>query len=355
MPKFKIKKPKVKKLEGNFFEQGSPSIMADMRDSIAKIIGRDPYMNDSDIMETEVRHWFGSGSTHLDMAMGGGYPAGRLIEIVGEDRRGKTAMTLIAIAKCQKQGGQCFYIDTEGTLDKTFATMLGVDLNHNFMHIVPDHLEQVIACINTIRENLVEKCEDPLALIVFDTVAGIDTLDESEYFFDGKKERNPPAMATCARKLHRAFRSGLVRSLCRKGRIGLIFVNQLHESPTKGLVSYGGRGIKFQASVRIRLDQADYLVDSDNNKVGLIIEADVLKNKVSPPFKKALITFFHDRGVDDMLSTVLFLESKGRLGVGKTGWVVWKDKTYRRSGLSEVFRTEQGEFIDAINIVKEYY
>ena len=56
MPKFKMKKPKVKKLEGNFFEQGDPGIMADMRDSIAKIIGRDPYMNDSDIMETEVRH-----------------------------------------------------------------------------------------------------------------------------------------------------------------------------------------------------------------------------------------------------------------------------------------------------------
>jgi len=354
---FKSKKPKIKKpVDGNFFEQGDPDMLADLRGSLTKILGRDPYMSEGDPIETEVRYWFHSGSTLFDMAMGGGYPAGRLVEIVGEDRRGKTAMSLTAIANCQRMGGHGFYIDSEGTFDKAFATMLGVDISRNFTHILPDHLEQVIACINAIREELTAKCEDPLALIVFDTVAGIDTLDEAEYYFDGKREKNPPAMATAARKLHRAFRSGLVRQLCLKGRIGLIFVNQLHESPTKGLVSYGGRGIKFQASVRVRLDQADYLVDSDNNKIGLIIEADVIKNKVYPPFKKALITFFHTKGVDDELSVVMFLESMGRLGGFKTsGWVTWKDKNYRRSGLAEVFRTERQEFAEAVAIAKEYY
>ena len=352
----KSKKPQIKKMEEGFFEQANPQVFSAIKESVSKIMGKDPYTSEEEVIETDVRYWFKSGSTLLDLAMGGGYPGGRLVEVVGEDRRGKTALSLVAIAECQKQGGQGFYIDTEGTFDSAFARMLGVDLSKNFMHILPDHLEQVITCINTIREELTAKCEDPLALIVFDTVAGIDTLDESEYFYDGKKERNPPAMATAARKLHRAFRSGLVRSMCRKGRIGLIFVNQLHESPTKGLVSYGGRGIKFQASVRVRLDQADYLIDSDNNKIGLIIEADVIKNKVAAPFKKALITFFHDRGVDDELSVVMFLESKGRLGSYKTGgWVMWKDKTYRRSGLAEVFKTDVKEFEEAVVIAKEYY
>ena len=46
-----------------------------------------------------------SGSLTLDMALGGGYPRGRVVEIFGPESSGKTTLALHAIAEVQKTGG----------------------------------------------------------------------------------------------------------------------------------------------------------------------------------------------------------------------------------------------------------
>lgn len=48
---------------------------------------------------------FPSGSVTLDMAMGGGYPKGRVIEIYGPESSGKTTLALHAVAEMQRAGG----------------------------------------------------------------------------------------------------------------------------------------------------------------------------------------------------------------------------------------------------------
>jgi recombination protein RecA len=48
---------------------------------------------------------FPSGSLTLDVALGGGYPKGRVIEIYGPESSGKTTLALHAVAEIQKAGG----------------------------------------------------------------------------------------------------------------------------------------------------------------------------------------------------------------------------------------------------------
>ena len=62
-----------------------------------------------------------SGSLSLDLALGGGYPKGRIIEIYGPESSGKTTLTLHAIAEIQKQGGTAAFVDAEHALDPSYA------------------------------------------------------------------------------------------------------------------------------------------------------------------------------------------------------------------------------------------
>jgi recombination protein RecA len=47
-----------------------------------------------------------SGSLTLDMALGNGYPKGRVVEIYGPESSGKTTLALHAVAEVQKKGGR---------------------------------------------------------------------------------------------------------------------------------------------------------------------------------------------------------------------------------------------------------
>ena len=66
-----------------------------------------------------------SGALSLDLALGGGYPKGRIIEIYGPESSGKTTLTLHAIAEIQRQGGTAAFIDAEHALDPAYAEETG--------------------------------------------------------------------------------------------------------------------------------------------------------------------------------------------------------------------------------------
>ena len=81
-----------------------------------------------------------SGSLSLDLALGGGWPKGRIIEIYGPESSGKTTLALHAIAEMQKQGGQAAFIDAEHALDPAYAKKIGVD-TANLLISQPDNGE----------------------------------------------------------------------------------------------------------------------------------------------------------------------------------------------------------------------
>ncbi|MEL7227598.1 MAG: ATPase domain-containing protein, partial [Cyanobacteria bacterium J06576_12] len=97
-----------------------------------------------------------TGALTLDMALGGGLPKGRVIEIYGPESSGKTTLALHAIAEIQRQGGVAAFIDAEHALDPYYAENLGVDVE-NLLISQPDTGEMGLeVCDQLVRSSAVD-------------------------------------------------------------------------------------------------------------------------------------------------------------------------------------------------------
>ncbi|KAM1827024.1 hypothetical protein ACFX13_026309 [Malus domestica] len=84
---------------------------------------------------------FPSGCLTLDLALGGGLPTGRIVEIFGPESSGKTTLALHAIA--EKLGGNAMLVDAEHAFDPAYSKALGVDVE-NLIVCQPDHGEMAL-------------------------------------------------------------------------------------------------------------------------------------------------------------------------------------------------------------------
>ena len=280
-----------------------------------------------------------TGALTLDLALGGGYPKGRVVEVYGPESSGKTTLTLHAIAEVQRNGGVAAFVDAEHALDPVYAASLGVDVE-NLLVSQPDTGEMALEIVDQlVRSAAVD-------IVVVDSVAALTPRAEIE------GEMGDLAVGSQARLMSQAMRK--ITGNIGKSGCTVIFLNQLR---LKIGVTYGnpetttgGNALKFYASVRLDIRRIQTL-KRGTEEYGIRAKVKVAKNKVAPPFRIAEFDILFCRGIST-LGCVLDLAEETGVVTRKGAWYSYEGDNIGQGRDNTIGWLEQNpEAKDAIEVL----
>jgi recombination protein RecA len=257
-----------------------------------------------------------TGSLSLDIALGGGVPRGRIVEIYGPESSGKTTLSLHIIAEAQKMGGQAAFIDAEHAMDPIYAGKIGVDLD-NLLVSQPDSGEQALEIVETlVRSNALD-------IIVVDSVAALTPRAEIE------GDMGDAHMGLQARLMSQALRK--LTAAISKSKTTVIFINQIRMKI--GVMfgnpetTPGGNALKFYSSVRMEIrsiGKVENGIGEQKEIQGNRVRVKVVKNKIAPPFKIAEFDVMYKKGIS-FIGDLLDLSSKYEITRKSGAFFSYKD------------------------------
>jgi len=250
-----------------------------------------------------------SGCTMLDCVLGGGWPLGRVVNIVGDKSTGKTLLAMEAIANIylEYDGAAVWYNEAEAAFDSDYAEALGIPFGKVHMTEGCSTIEELFDDIDSI----VKKERKVPGLYIVDSLDALSDKAEMERGIDEASYGGAKA-----KKLSEFFRR--ITKDIKSSNICLIIISQVRdnigamfgEKHTRS----GGKALDFYASQVLWLAHTGILkrtVNKVERPVGVKIKAKCKKNKVGLPFRECEFEITFGYGVEDEKASLEFLKSIG--------------------------------------------
>ena len=270
-----------------------------------------------------------SGSTLLDLVLGGGWAQGRVINLVGDKSAGKTLLAIEGMINFAQKTDvrRIHYEEAESAFDEDYARMLGMPdgiSRGSDVRTVEDLERSVLAWLDKLAG-------DAPALYVLDSLDALS--DEAEL---GRDIGEGSFGGAKAKKLSELFRKHI--ALFEKKNCTFLVISQLRDNI--GVMfgekhkRSGGRALDFYSSQIVWLSELrklDRTISKVKRVYGVEIKARTKKNKVGPPFREADMSILFNYGVDDEESMLAWLVKHGALATEES------DKEIRK-GIDDVRR-----------------
>lgn len=262
---------------------------------------------------------FSSGCGLLDCAIGGGWPRGRVINVVGDFSTGKTLLAIEACANFAREvsDGRIVYAEGEGAFDLTYAQRVGLPADRVEF---PNDLEGVDRSAQDVAKKLSGRVGriDTVEALIKDVRARLRKKSERETLYvvdsmdslsdDAEKDRDfsKGTYGGAKPKLLSEFFRTEAAAMCDK-RFTLMIISQVRDAIG---VTYGkkqrrsgGKALDFYASLVVWLAKVEVLKKKklkSTRAIGVKIRAKVEKCKVGPAFRECEFPIHFNYGIEDV-------------------------------------------------------
>lgn len=297
-----------------------------------------------------------SGCLLLDLVLGGGWPLGRISNIIGDKSTGKTLLAIEACANFAKAfpDGHIWYRETEAAFDPNYAAALGmpidcIDFGDQSFRTIEDIFKDLQKCIKVCSGD-----KAPQGLYIIDSLDALSDKAEMEREID-----KASFGASKAAQVSETFRR--LNQDVAQANIHVMIVSQIRDKigVTFGdkTTRSGGRALDFYASHILKLAHLKTLVQTARGQklpTGIRIKAKCSKNKVSLTGRECEFVIRFGYGVEDFESGMEYLiATKGTkdLGISQTTAQSWIDDAPDWS--TEKFNNMRAQMEDVLRKVFE--
>lgn len=296
------------------------SALQNVLSAVNKELKENAFKTGDEHLLSDVSFWFSTGYPLLDIACGGGFPAGRITEIFGSKSSGKSTIVQQALVECQRANGIPVYIDTEQSVHRDRFEHFGIDAA-KLVHLEPQYMEdafeQIFKFVKMARES--EKLRDKPILIIWDTIvftpSRLEVAVKGEKNYEEGEIKNEQMIKTRRAGKIRGYMSHLIKMIANQ-KVAFVFVNHTTETIAARFPGQydkpGGTACDYASSLQILVKpQLSVKLLQNERLVGVGVKFKIEKTRLSVPKAEVSgrLNFFS--GIDVALSMFDYLKESG--------------------------------------------